>query len=157
MFLFLFVQRVTLSWTYQDCPITAHSAANPFSPLSLHYLNQITASVWVMEKDLLISLTLHSEKRIYKPAVPEWMREESSVILVYSRCRYRRGAAQGVTVTRLSDSTCGWGMNDLQYSVWNVFAMLKQFSVSCNSRINERQKSQNTCFGSTVIMNNWVN
>lgn len=133
MFHFLFLQRVTLSWICQDCPIIAHSAVNPSSLLSLRCLIRITSSVWVMEKDLLISLIFHSEKqqKLIHNASCAGMNEWVVLFWFDNRYKYWGNASPMVTVVMSSDGACGWGMNDFQYFVWNVNAMIEATEWSC--------------------------
>lgn len=99
-----------------------------------------------MEKDLLISLILHSEKeqKLIYNASCAGMNEMNAVLFWFdNRYKYWGNAAPSVTVAMSSDGACGWGMNDFQYFVWNVYAMfeaskfyVKRWGGSLNTFLN---------------------
>lgn len=81
--------------------------------------------------------------------------EKKAVLFLLAVDTDIRGAAQSVTVTRLSDSTCGWGVNELQYSVWNVFAMLNN-SVDLINHEWERKKTSVQVLVSVPLQIIWL-
>lgn len=82
--------------------------------------------------------------------------EKKAVLFLLAVDTDIRGAAQSVTVTRLSDSTCGWGCEWVAVFCVKCVCHVKQFSGSYKSWMGKKKnKCPSACLGS--ITNNLVN